>query len=967
MNTHVLSAVFKRNFSSYFLTPTGYLFITVFVMLSSFATIWPNEFFNANLANLDQLSYYFPFIMLVFIPAITMGIWADEARQGTDELLLTIPAGDLEIVLGKYLAGVAIYTVSLLFSLLCNYVVIRGLGDPDAGLFVATYFGYWLLGLAMLAVGMVASFLTRNLTVAYVLGAVLNAPLVFTAMADALPMLKRPVAVTVKDWSLAGQFHDFGRGMLSLSGLAYFGLLIVVMLYLCMVLIGRRHWVRSGAWHALGLHFAVRALALAVIMVGVVYALHHHDVRVDATSERLSSLSPHTIKLVNDLRKAYDEADVKRPVRIEAFVSPEVPETYIQTRLNLLTTLRELQARAGSMMELEVNDTERAGQMAELAKKRYNITARDVTSQSRGAFKRDHIFMGVAMTCGLEKVVLPFIDRGIPVEYELVRSLCTVTQQKRKRIGVVETDAPVFGRFSMQGMSPNWPIVTELQKQYEVVQVHPSQAIPLRKPAKESEKGGKGEKGEKEKDEGFDVLLAIQPSAMGPPEMENFLAAVRAGQPTVIFEDPFTMFCPEVPGTSQPRHPNDQMAMFMQRQGMPKGTKGLRELWRLLGVNFSGDDGREDFMPFASDEEGGGSKSDEIVWQRYNPFPKLSDFIQPEHVFIDRSCGLKEPFCDSDPISSKLQHLFFPAPGYIEERHTSELKDRVFTPLVRTSVNSGTIRLSEMILRTPFGAMLNPYRRQVPKGKEFVLAAHITGRLPGRPPEDKSKDAGAKDAKKPDAKDAPPDANINVVLVADIDMLTEEFFHWREQGDMPGQGLQFDFDNVTLVLNALDALAGDERFLELRKRRPQHRTLTRLDERTEDARKADAEAREKCRADFDEVTRKENEKFRAEVKKLRDDLKKQNIDQAEAAQRAEIFEKDGERRLKAEKEESEQKTNEDIQEIDDRLDAQIRQVQGWYKMWAVLLPPILPLCLAGIVFFARRAAEREGVSRTRLK
>ena len=280
MNAHVIRAIFRRNFISYFSNPTGYVFICVFVLLSSMAAFWPNEFFNSNLANLDQLNRWLPYILLVFVPAVTMSIWAEERRQGTDELLLTIPAADFDVVLGKYLAAVAIYTASLLFSLVSNLVVLSLLGEPDLGLFLSTYIGYWVVGMAMVAVGMVASFLTGNLTVGFVLGVMFNAPLAFAGLADAI--IEYPdVAAAIGRWSISSQFRDFSRGVISLSSLAYFAGIIALMLYLCMVLIGRRHWRGGQEGRGVAMHYFLRFVALAVVVLSIDVFLAEQALRPD--------------------------------------------------------------------------------------------------------------------------------------------------------------------------------------------------------------------------------------------------------------------------------------------------------------------------------------------------------------------------------------------------------------------------------------------------------------------------------------------------------------------------------------------------------------------------------------------------------------------------------------------------------------------------------------------------------------
>jgi len=255
----IVQAIFRRNFSSYFSGVLGYLFIIVFVIASGFLAL-NARFFTANEPNLDQLTNWFPLLLLFFVPAITMSVWAEERKMGTDELLFTLPATDLEVLLGKYFATLAVYTVALAFST-ALVLVLTFLGNPDWGLLVTTYFGYWIAGAALLSAGMFASILTSNITVAFVLGIVISAIPVYIGKLGAVVGLGE----WMEPFSLQEQFRDFGMGVIPLTGLMYFAGFTSVMLYLNLVMMSKRHWGADRSTK-IGTQYGLRAVSVAVVV-----------------------------------------------------------------------------------------------------------------------------------------------------------------------------------------------------------------------------------------------------------------------------------------------------------------------------------------------------------------------------------------------------------------------------------------------------------------------------------------------------------------------------------------------------------------------------------------------------------------------------------------------------------------------------------------------------------------------------
>jgi ABC-2 type transport system permease protein len=605
-----------------------------------------------------------------------------------------------------------------------------------------------------------------------------------------------------------------------------------------------------------------------------------------------------------------------------------VPEDYAQTRLNLLTMLRQFERLGRGKVSVEVIPTEPKTEQAALASQQYGIEPVSVQARVRGAYRQEEIFLGCAVTSGLEKVVVPFFDKGTPVEYELVRSISTAAQQQRKRLGLLTTDAELFGGFDMASgqARPRQPLVDELEKQYDVIQVDASAPIT----------------------ETFDVLLAVQPSSLGPEQMVNFVAAVRAGQPVAIFEDPLPVYMPGVPGTSQPRRsPMGPMAMFGGPQGQPKGE--LELLWQTLGVRLVAAAGRPAMGQMGS--------APLIVYQDYNPHPQLEDLLEREFVFIDGTLqdAKRGGFDQKAPATAGLQEVMFPFVGGLEKIDGADV---TFTPLVQTAAGlSGTIRFEDVERAMNSGSrqslrqMLGLYEKRQDDG--LVLAALVEGRA-AAPAE-----GGA--AAKP----------VRAVVVADIDLLSGLFFGLRTRGD---ETFNLDFDNVELALNLLDSLAGDDRFIEIRKRKPKHRTLERIEDAVAGARQKADDQRTRFVAEFDEAERAANEAMQKEVgafeKKIQEMQTQGNADRQaamQAIQQLAASQQLAQRKLTTKIEKLERQRDAEVAKVERELEATVRREQDRQKWLAVLLPPIPPLVVAFFVFFRRRAQEREGVATSRLR
>ncbi len=240
-------AVFRKEVNIFFSSLIGYIAIGVFLIANGLI-VWilpGSNVFDFGYATLFELFNMAPWVFMFLVPALTMRFFAEEKQTGTLEVLATKPLSDYQIILGKYLAGMALVVFSILPTLLYFYAV-YDLADPrgnmDLGGTWGSYLGLLFLGSTYVAIGVFASALTRNQIISFILAMFLC--FFFYILLDWFRefTIMNPIDPFLENISIRNHYDSISRGVLDTRDVIYFASFNILFLALTKSIIESRKW-----------------------------------------------------------------------------------------------------------------------------------------------------------------------------------------------------------------------------------------------------------------------------------------------------------------------------------------------------------------------------------------------------------------------------------------------------------------------------------------------------------------------------------------------------------------------------------------------------------------------------------------------------------------------------------------------------------------------------------------------------
>ncbi len=790
-----IMAILRRELLAYFTSPIGYIFMMVFVTIS--VGLYITSFFAFPMADMRPYFENLPLLLCVFIPAVTMRIWAEERKENTWEMLLTFPMKASELVLGKFFAALIFFALTLCATATVP-MMLANLGDPDGGTIFGGYLGTLLLGAFFLALGIFFSGFFKDQIVAFVvtlltcflfflLGTTFIASYIDDKVAGLGTLLSHVLGIF-------SHYSAFTRGVVDLADVVFFLAWTVVFLVLNVMYIDGRS--RPGAR-------SIFAGAVAIcVAIGLVFNWIIDDIsfgRFDLTENKIYTVSQASKNILREL---------DAPAQVKLYITPreEMPTEMKDLEQDIKDKLEELSVASGGQLKydtvyLNVENLVAAEQDIQMADEEEEEKTEEEIVEKRmldkgvepfnvRAMRQDEVTsklvyasLGVGYKDKPEEIIPRVMPQIVPeLEYRLVSTVYKLTREEPPVVALIAPKEAInidpqmrqmlmqMGQEIPQSDDPYIYLEQILREQkYEVRRVELTKESPL--------------------PEDYDTLVVVNPRGFNERQRWEIARAIHSGKPTLLAVQQY-----EWDYRATPRGNT-----VSRREESPE----INPLLEDYGLGVSKDILMDDANSVPLTVQTGGL---DALLGGGQPFDL------PMHLLVTSSS------MDQDmSITNRLAQVFYlwGTPLEIDEEKLGEL-GLEYNVLMRSSDQSWTVGADAKLTGDTFKGP-GTDDEQGP----FPLMAMVEGQFPN-PFEGEERPAWPKPQPRPgqpplpdDDEEEPPAESVEaapskLILVGCSEMFRKNFIQ---------------AGNLDLFLNSVDALSLSENLVHVRGRKPVNRVI----------------------------------------------------------------------------------------------------------------------------------------------
>lgn len=797
-----IKAIMRRDLGAYFTSPVGYIFMMVFVTIS--VGLYITSFFSFPMADMRPYFDNLPLLLCVFMPAVTMRIWAEERKENTWEMLLTFPMEAKELVLGKFLAAFIFFALTLLSTVTVPAMLIS-LGKPDLGAIFGGYFGTLLLGGFFLAMGIFFSGFFKDQIVAFAVTLLtcfsfflVGTTFIASYIDDRMPGLGSLLS------DLLGLFSHYGtftRGVVDLADVVYFLVWTAVFLVLNVMYIDGRNRPKAKAIFTGSLVMSVAiGLLFNYLMAGT------SILRFDLTQDKVYTISQASKNILNEL---------DTPVQLNLYITPaaEMPTGMKELEQDIKDKLEEMRVVSGGKVQYKTIPMNVANAMAdpekiagaegedkkegektedEAIEKRmlekgvqpFNVQA---MSQDEVTSKLVYSSIGVGYKDKAEEIIPQIVPQSLEeLEYRLVSTIHKMTRAKAPIVALVAPKEavnidPQMKQILMQMGQP----VPESEDPYEYLQ----QVLEYEKYTVERVELTK----ESPLPAEYDTLAVINPRSLNDRQRWEIGRAIQSGKSVII----------AVQNYEWDYQPTPRGLSVNKREENP----GINELLEKYGLGVSKDILMDTNKVPLSIQGGGNSLQDLLRGpQQIN---------LPMHILVNSSSMAQDT-----AITNRLSSIFY-LWGTALDLNDEKLKENKLDAKVvmTTSENAWEVDATAPITEASFKEPANAERKALP------LMAVVKGQFPDAfagaerpawPKANPQSQFGQPPAPEDDTPEAPAAAVEpkpgQLVLLGCSETFRKNFLQDA---------------NLDLFLNSVDAVTLNENLALVRGRKPVNRVIDR--------------------------------------------------------------------------------------------------------------------------------------------